>query len=524
MFLYDALTVRKADRKAMEDLSIPCMFLMENAARSAAEHIVRFYGKPSKVTIACGKGNNGGDGLALARLLKSFNIETAVLMTGKPDKMTATAAGQYAIACRLQIPLEDSKNLDDQTLSHFLRRSDLLVDGLLGTGSKGAPKGETDRIITLLNSSQRPVVSLDVPSGVDASTGKIAGNAVQATSTVTFLAPKTGLYVMPGRAFSGHVETGHIGIPPLSILPSETDILLADEEFAFPLLPRRTPFTHKGKRGMVLIFGGSRLYGGAPVLAAKGALRSGAGVVVVVTPESSVAVSAGALPEAIFYAAPSRDGFLLPEAYDAAMEQWGEKASSIVAGPGIGRHETVSGLIRRIWERSPVPVCLDADGLHCLSDPGFPRTKRQDAILTPHEGEAAELACRDTAMIASQRLETARLISQQWGTTILKGAGTIIDSGRKRAVVGKDHPCLSVPGSGDVLSGVAGAFLAAGIESFEAATLAAFLHAKAGVLLGGKAGSEGTLASEIADMLPKSINSTKGPGHSGERPNEGSGE
>ncbi len=505
MFLYDASEVRKADQKAMEELMIPGGVLMENAARSAAAHILGFYGKIPRVIIACGGGNNGGDGLALARHLFLHDIEPILLMTGHYDNMSGCPAEQLSIVNRLGLRRENTKDLSDKAVTRLLDSAELLVDALLGTGTKGAPRGEIKRIISLFNNSRKPVTALDVPSGVDASTGEVPGIAIRALSTVTFLAPKTGLFVMPGRDYSGHIETGHIGVSPSKILPLGTRSFLVDEDRAFSLLPQRDSFTHKGKRGTVLVFGGSRLYGGAPLLAARGALRAGAGVVILVTPENVFPKALDSLPEAIIYRAPSRDGFLLPEAYDNAIDQWGQKASAIVVGPGLAKSEATCGLVRRIWESGKLPTCLDADALRCLADMKESLGKREDTILTPHEGEAAGLAGIKTGEVATQRLLTAEILARRWGTVVLKGAGTVIGSGKRKAVIGEDHPCLSVPGSGDVLSGVIGAMLASGMDPFDAAVLAAFVHSKTGAIQGNEKGIDGLLATEIADGIPKCL-------------------
>jgi len=509
MYLYDAVATREADRRAMTETGIPGLVLMENAARSAADHIFSFYGKPSRVVITCGSGNNGADGMALARHLLLYDVEPVIILTAEPDKLSDFATRQFTIIKKLGISVELSREMTDENLHKIFDSSDLLVDGLLGTGAKGAPRGETQRIIFFLNAAKIPVLALDVPSGVDSSTGRVSTVAVKATSTVTFLAAKTGLFVMPGRFFSGQVVTGHIGVPYWSVLPAETDTFVTDDKTAFSMLPKRDSFTHKGRRGMVIIFGGSRLYQGAPFLAARGALRAGAGIVVVVTPEDDIMPAFGALPESIIFRAPSQKGFLLPEAYDAAIKQWGRKATSIIAGPGIGRSETTAGLVRKIWEKSNLPVCFDADALYFLKDIKRHHKRTADTVLTPHEGEAATLLGKTTEEISAGRLESVRALALKGETVILKGAGTIIDSGKTRAVIGKDHPCLSVPGSGDVLCGIVGAMLAAGLDSFDAAVLSAFLHAKAGLFLGEKTGTDGLLASQIADELPYCINALR---------------
>lgn len=248
----------------------------------------------------------------------------------------------------------------------------------------------------------------------------------------------------------------------------------------------------------MLIVGGSERYHGAPILAALGALRSGAGLVALAVPDS-VAALAGGLPEAVLQ--PVGPGWT-SETFDRAIRPWYDRADAIVAGPGMGRSPEGQELIRHLWRTSPVPLLVDADGLSALADPS-PVDRREDAVLTPHPGEAARLLKLATSVVQERRLEAVRSLAERFGTTLLKGYRTLVADGGECRVIGAGGPALAVPGSGDVLSGVVGAFLAAGASPLEAASAGALAHACAGDELERRIGSEGLLAGEIAAELPR---------------------
>ncbi len=502
--LYSSEASRFADERALS-LGYPSIVLMENAGRGAAEAILREVPRAARIGILVGPGNNGGDALVVARhLVLQASLSPALMLALPPERLKGDARTAWAMLSPLSLPVSLSSSLSDSELRSWLASKDLVVDGLLGTGSGGEPRGEVLRMIRGLNglrktatAADRPrVAALDLPSGVDGSTGVASEDSLGADFTISFLGHKVGNWISPGAFRAGRVQLAGIGASP-DLLPSPEAILLGPADLA-QSLPRRGPETHKGKRGRLLILGGSERYRGAPLLAAQGALRSGAGLVVLAVP-NPVAALAGGLPEAILQ--PVGPGWA-SETFESAIRPWYDRVDAIVAGPGMGRSPEGQELIRRLWRTSPLPLLVDADGLSALADPS-PMSRREDAILTPHPGEAARLLNCTASAVQERRLEAVRSLAERFGTILLKGYRTLVAGGGECRVIGAGGPALAVPGSGDVLSGIVGAFLAAGAPPLEAASAGALAHACAGDELDRRIGSEGLLAGEIAAELPR---------------------
>ncbi len=494
---YASETLRKADRLAEETYSIPGVVLMENAGRGAAETILRHYPRAGKILILCGPGNNGGDGFVAARHLSVAGRSVQILSTLAPEgyKNDAATAANVAVKCGLRIL--QSSTLEDEETSKMVRDADLVVDALLGTGSAGAPGGEVARLIFLCSSTTE-IVSLDIPSGVDPDSGETAGPAIEASLTATFLTEKPGLAIAPGSLHAGEIEVCHIGI--------SADRVLADEPFLLGYdrsdIPRLTPpvrrDAHKGDRGSLLIVGGCEHYRGAPVLAAMGALRAGCGLVALVVPDFLAGAASSLLPEVIFEPLPMESADALKERIASLMGRY----NAAVVGPGIGRDESAARMTALFWRRWQKPLLVDADALFHLSylagDECFRR--REDAILTPHAGEAGRLLNKESSFVADRRLAACRELASRYGVALLKGPGTLISDAREERVVLEGSQALAVAGSGDVLSGAIGAFLAIGMPPLDAATLGALLHGKVGT--DAQDAKKALLAREIANYIP----------------------
>lgn len=495
---YNALETRKADKRIMEKSGMPSSLLMENAGRGAAEVLIREFGKQSWV-ILCGPGNNGGDGFVLARHLRIAGFPVTVLLSQPRDRFRGEpAAFLHALEC-VDCPVLETPLMDDESLIRIFRDSAGIVDSLLGTGTSGAPRGECERLLALLPKEGPCRVSLDIPSGVDPSSGEVQSVAFRADLTLTFLAPKVGLRVMPGAGFAGKIEVIPIGVPAEKFLssPQMEGYGLADAVRDWPK-PRFDD--HKGKKGTVLILGGSSRYRGAPLLAARGALRAGAGLVVLIVPECVAKAASVYLPEAVIVSASLQDAKVLEPspAIDALLE-WGERADSLVAGPGVGRSESSASLLNWISQSWNKSILLDADALHFLSGkPGSP-----SSLITPHEGEAGHLLGKAAHSVSAARLASVRELARRFGPVLLKGPFSLCCDGDHTGVVLESTPTLSVPGSGDILSGIAGTLLAKGLAPWKAGLAAAWAHARAGVFLSREPRSEtGILSREIADTLP----------------------
>jgi ADP-dependent NAD(P)H-hydrate dehydratase / NAD(P)H-hydrate epimerase len=431
--------------------------LMERAGTAVADLIIERF--PGRVVVVCGRGNNGGDGRVCARVLRERGRDVA-LVDGLGD----------------------------------LEGPDVIVDALLGIGLRDAPREDVARMIERINGAGKPVVAVDVPSGVVASTGEVPGAAVRATETVTFGAAKVGLAVAPGRFHSGSVHVAWIGLEQAGHEHSLLDATILET------VPRKGAESTKYRAGSVLVVGGSRGLTGAPMLASLAAFRADAGYVTVAAPESSLPVLESRLLEAVKRGLPEdAAGRLLPRAADAVLEL-AERAHAVVLGPGLGRSDGTRDLVRRALEQLPVPVVLDADGLWELE----PFERSAPTVMTPHSGELARLLGAEADDVDAHRLESVRRAASRFGATVLlKGADTLVASPREGVLVsGYGAPSLATAGTGDVLSGVIGAFLAKGMEARLAAGAGAVLHGLASRLVSPQAG---LVAGDLLPALQRAL-------------------
>lgn len=462
--ILDAAGARAVDRHAIEDLGIPGERLMR-AAAAGAERVVRGrFAAARRIVVVAGGGNNGGDGIEVARLLCAHGrTATVCRVAGGPP--SGDAALMLEAACAAQVPVVEAP---DGRIGHALQDVDLVVDALLGTGARGAPTGPIAAAIEAIRDAGVPVVALDLPSGVDASTGEIAGACVQADVTVAFHRRKLGHCIAPGRHACGATVVVPIGIP--ADVPEEpVAVAVAD---GAGLVPGRRSGGTKYDAGAVLVIGGSVGMAGAPGLAAAAALRAGAGVVQCLVPAAIQPTVAGY----------QRETMVRPlEAERIAA--WAERADAVALGPGLGRESEARPVVEAALAL-PRPLVVDADALWWLADAAGHaalRARTAPTVITPHAGEAARLLGIDASEIAAHRLATARALTDATGAVaLLKGADTIVldPAGRLgiRALVSAD---LATAGSGDVLTGVIAAHLARGLDGWTAAIAAAASHVAA---------------------------------------------
>ena len=510
---YSSEAARKADAKAAEKLGVPGSVLMENAGRGAADAVQRLFPEAVHIAVLCGPGNNGGDGFVLARHLQLRGLDPTVIATVKSYKGDAALAERMARRCRVTVV--ESSSLDEDALELILSRADLVVDALLGTGSSGAPRDEVLRVVTAYNdlakvklTKKPPIVSLDIPSGVDPDTGEVFKHSIHADATVVLLACKTGLALTPGALQAGRVEVADIGVPADLVLNDAPDITGYDKSAIPSLLPVVPQDAHKGTRGGLLIVGGSAAYRGAPVLAAKSALRAGCGLVVLAVPDFMLSEAAALLPEAVFVPLPAKDGMIRSKNLIKLLEPWMGRTGAVVLGPGLGRSgetERVVGAVLREFKR---PTLLDADALFhlvALEKVTYPAQSFEQTLLTPHAGEAANLLGVGVKTVVQERLTSCIALTEKYGAVLLKGSHSLVADRSARRVVLEGGSSLAVPGSGDVLSGAIGAFLAAGLSLMDAATLGALVHGVSGSAAGAKSG---LLAGEIADGISRVVSGT----------------
>jgi NAD(P)H-hydrate epimerase len=492
--LPDAEQQRATDRWAIEDRGIPGIELMERAGAGMAE-LVQAHAPDGRVVVVCGKGNNGGDGLVVARLLRDRGREVEVLLLADPDELQGDARTNFE-----RLPGTAARRFE----ASALRGATAILDAILGTGFAGEPRDPARAAIEAINraSDGATIVACDVPSGVDGSTGEVAGPAVRAAATATFHAGKPGLWIAPGKAHAGEVTVIDIGIPEAA--PVRTDIGLI-EDGVLSLIPRRGRDSTKFAAGSVLVCGGSLGLTGAPCLASEAAMRAGAGYVTAFVPASLNLVFETRLLEVMTVPLPDRDGTLQPAGISQVLERT-DRADALVLGPGIGRRQAAVELCRDLARRVDIPLLLDADGLNAHADQLGSLAKRTaPTVLTPHAGELGRLLGRSSDEIGRHRLSSVReAAARAQAVVVLKGDDTIVAEPAGRAAVNRgDAAALATAGTGDVLSGLIGALLSKRMDAFEAACAGVFVHARAGQFAAQTVGPEGVIASDVIEALPR---------------------
>jgi NAD(P)H-hydrate epimerase len=528
-----AARMRAIDRWAIDVRGVPSLDLMERAGAGVARAVERLV-PDGPVVVVCGSGNNGGDGLVAARLLREAAREVTVVCISPPARLTGDA-----LASLERLPGADPLDLAQGVAA--LGGASVIVDALLGTGFAGEPRGTVADAIDAIESCSAPVVSVDVPSGVDASTGVVCGAAVHAAATVTFHMAKPGLWIHPGKAHAGEVEVLDIGIPrggdraPLGADAPEGEGVAdrgatgagSTDEHAdgsgaigliapaiLRLIPRRGAESTKFSSGHVLVAGGSRGLTGAPRMAALGAMRAGAGYVTACMPASLQAILAtGGPPELMTRGLPEESGGLAPAGVEIVLEA-SRRAGALALGPGLGRGEHAIAFARALAGGAEVPLVLDADGLNAHSGNSGAHgaghlddlaARKAATVLTPHPGELARLLDTDTAQIARERLAHVRQAAERaQAVVVLKGDDTLVaDPSGMVAVSPGDSPALATAGTGDVLCGVVAALLAQGLPPFLAASAGVLLHVQAGRLAARAVGAaEGVIATDVIASLP----------------------
>ncbi len=454
--LYTAAEMRAAEERypgSVEEL-------MERAGRAVAEHALEDFGDARSFTIVCGGGSNGGDGRVAAQVLEQEGRDVLVV-DAKPE-------GQ-------------EKDLGDPHV---------LIDALFGTGFEGEPRPGAARLIEQMNELGAPVLAVDLPSGVDASTGEVAGAAVDADMTVTFHGEKVGHHVTPGAYLAGYLEVADIGLDS-----AETEHARVTRSI-LELVPRRSPEDNKYTSGHVVVAGGSPGLSGAPCLSAFAALRADAGYVTLAGPEPIVPVFENWVLEAVKRPLPSdADGLLTEEAARPALELL-DKAGALAVGPGLGRSEGTKAFVRRLLAEASLPAVVDGDALWELEPGEWPAPR----VLTPHSGELGRLIGEEASWVDAHRLEAVRRAVERFRCVVLlKGTGTVVAAPGSGALVNGGHPSLATAGTGDVLTGIVAAFLAKGMEPRVATAAAATAHHWAAIAASHDAGM---IASDLLDALP----------------------
>lgn len=495
--------MRAADAAAIRS-GIASRTLMENAAAALVEEALAAFPDWRRVVVACGPGNNGGDGLAAARLLRESGVSVSLFSLTDPSRYRGDAAENLALARESGLePSSLARRRGIRELTEALGDTDGVVDALFGTGLSRALTGRAANVVEAIDSAGIPVVAADVPSGLSSDSGDLPGPSIRASLTVAFAAPKLCHVFPPARERCGRVVVREIGIPTAALARQGSRVRLVEREDAARLFPARPLDTNKADFGRLAVIAGSRGKAGAAVLAARGALRAGAGLVTIFCPASIEGAVVGALPEAMTRALPDRNGALVPEA--ARLLRRSLKGfDAAVVGPGLSTEEGVREVLRQLLGLS-LPLVCDADALNAFAGEPAAFTRRAPTVLTPHPGEAARLLSIQSEDVQADRLDAAtRLARKSRSVVVLKGAGTLTATPAGRVSVNPTGtPLLSTAGSGDVLAGALGALLASGLAPEDAAIGAVYLHGAAAERLALRLGDAGLLAGELADALPE---------------------
>lgn len=516
MILATSQEMREADRRTIEEIGLPGIVLMENAAQGAARVLSEALGQLRELDIAafCGRGNNGGDGLACLRILAGQGaLCTAYLLARRTD-LSGDAATNLAVA--LACGVEVVEVPDEETFARqqaAMAGHDVYIDAILGTGLNTPVRGLFALAIDLLNTLGQPVLAVDVPSGLSADSGQPLGLAVRADFTATFGLIKTGLALESGE-YVGHLHLVDIGIPPRVVEGLGCQASLLDPDTVGWLLPARPAGGHKGTFGHLMVVGGSVGKSGAVCLAALGGLKAGAGLVTAALPQGLNQVAEIKLTAAMSQPLPqTSQGGLSLMALEVLL-QLGAARQAVVLGPGLGREEESQELARRLCAGLRQPLVIDADGLNALGGdlrPGIIASPQ--AVLTPHPGEAARLLGSSPAAVQADRLAAARALAARSGVVaVLKGARTVIAEPGGRAWINPTgNALLASGGSGDVLSGLIGGLLAQGVGALSAALAGVFVHGLAADLAEADYGLRGLGAEELLDYLPPAFASLEAP-------------
>jgi ADP-dependent NAD(P)H-hydrate dehydratase / NAD(P)H-hydrate epimerase len=495
--LYSTQEMSRADSAARE-LGIPGGVLMERAGVAMASIALERY-SPGGALVVCGGGNNGGDGFVIARELYRFGVDVAVLAT--KSEYEGEPATNLAILRNLQVRFIVAEDLDAE-----LGAADLVVDALLGTGFSGEVREKEAGIIEKMNSARVPVLAVDVPSGVDGTTGEVQGVAVSAALTVCAHAMKVGCVISPGREHAGEVIAVDIGIPPEADV--DPSLVWTDAASLRGKIPRTAEPAHKYSAGALLVVAGSRGTTGAPVMVVTGAQRAGCGIVFLTTSEGAAPAVDLDLTEALVYGvAEDEEGYMGSGAMEEILDHAG-RASALVMGPGTGTGDEGRRLVEGILREVELPVLLDADAITNLAGTDVLAGRDAPTVITPHAGELGRLLGSGAREVSARRLDSARRAAEQHRCCVLlKGSDTLVVEGEKVAVNSTGNVALATAGTGDLLSGVIGALLSRGMNTYEAARAGAWAHGRAAELWLEETGwpAESFVATDLLDYLPLAV-------------------
>ncbi len=507
MKVANAEQMRALDREAIEGYKIPGIVLMENAALGVVRCMEERYGLlgDRSVLVFCGKGNNGGDGMAVARHLVNRGAKVRTVLLGDPKSLRGDAATNFTICEEMKIPVRPvttSRNFGG--ITSYLKKADLVLDAILGTGIVPPVRGLVEQAVRRINRAKKPVISVDLPTGLSADSSEVLGEVVQAELTVTFGLPKISLAQYPSLASAGEVRVADISLPAELVQRSNISVEIMEEE-VLRTLPLRRQDMHKGEGGRVLLVAGSKEMPGAAVMAALSSFRIGAGGVYAAVPEGIRRFFHKQLMEGVLVPLPdaAKDYLslsVLPEILRAARGK-----NVAVVGPGIGLDPETGEMVRSLIQKIRIPVVLDADGInHVARDLDSLKKARAAVILTPHPGEMARLTGASERELKTQRVDLAREFAGKFGVIlVLKGARTVIAEPKGRVWINPTgNPGMATAGTGDVLTGMIAGLVAQGMKPLQAALLGVYLHGCCGDRAASRIGERGLLSRDLIREIP----------------------
>jgi len=505
--------MRAIDRAAIEGLGITGAVLMENAGRGVFIHLTDFTEgvEGLRALVVCGKGNNGGDGLVVARHLANHGADVRIALLGKTSEVQGDAKMNLDIARTMELPISeivDEKGL--ALLADSISGSDVIVDAIFGTGFSGKAEGLYASVIDRMNSSDSPIIAIDCPSGLNVDTGRPESACIEADLTVTMALLKRGHLLYPGADLCGEVAVVDIGIPPSLVEQQKIRLATLEEDEARLLIPQRPRDAHKGDCGLVYLLAGSVGFTGAGAMAGLSALRAGAGLVTWGLPLSLNDAMEAKLTELMTNPLPETSARSLSVKALAESEAFIKKATVLALGPGISTHPETAEMVHQAVSTLTLPMVIDADGLNCLAlKKGWKKDSRSELVLTPHPGEMARLLGITTEEVQKNRITITEQAAREFGATVvLKGAPTIIaQPGQDTFINTTGNPGMATAGSGDVLTGLIAGFMAQGLSGYSAAKLGVYVHGLAGDLAAKEKTEFGMISGDILDKVPEALKS-----------------
>jgi ADP-dependent NAD(P)H-hydrate dehydratase / NAD(P)H-hydrate epimerase len=463
--------MREIDKYCIESLKMPGIMLMENAAIKVIKNLE--LEKYNSYALVCGKGNNGGDGFAVARHLSILNKTVEVFFIGSEEEMSDECKINYIILKNMGIKINKINNVEDvNELRDSIERCEIIVDAVFGTGLSKALAGTYDLVISIINENSSHIISIDIPSGINCDSGEVMGNSVRANKTISFQLYKKCFLNYESHKYTGEIIVEDIGIPDFVIKLFHEDEFIIDEAMVKSRLQIRNKYAHKGDYGRVLVLAGSKGFAGAAYIATEAAIRSGAGLVTLCCSEDIQPILSTKLTEAMT--------ICFKEA--GRLNAIVEKCNCIALGPGMGNNNDTLEIVKYVLQRASCPIVIDADGINVLKDqPSLLKNRDMEVILTPHLGEMSRITGLSVEYIQENRIEVSKSFAKQYKIiVILKGYNTVITDGETVLINSTGNSSMASGGMGDCLTGIIASFIGQGYKPMEAAMLAVYIHGYCG--------------------------------------------